>query len=191
MNEEQDDQERCDQAEPDERPGRPARLGVHVEEHQPGQREQHAGNGEDVDEPAPGAAGVAALVEIIRPADPAAVGQFTADRAASCVDADPGIPTGTGQGDIDFAVRPFGGLIAGVEVKPIVDEGCDGSGQGGIGTGRSGEARLGSRAEGSCADSVLVVGEALIVAAWFRVNPVAAKSSMPISETAALIQCQL
>jgi hypothetical protein len=47
---------------------------MHLQQHQPGQRKDQTGGGEDVQEPAPGQAGVAAFVQIVQVRDPAAVG---------------------------------------------------------------------------------------------------------------------
>src|SRR5690606_34935073 len=96
------------QAEPQQRPGRGALTGV-----QPGQAEARdgeddAGDGEDVDEPEPDRAGVAALVQVVEVGDGAARGALMRRFTRGAVDGQPAVAARLGQGDIDFVSCGFG-----------------------------------------------------------------------------------
>src|SRR3989344_1440845 len=65
VHEEQDDDQRDRCAQPDQRPGRGAMARVQLQQQQSGKGEDDAGDRENVDQPEPGGAGVAALVQIV------------------------------------------------------------------------------------------------------------------------------
>src|SRR3546814_18013133 len=79
-----------------------------LEQHENGQREDEAGEGEDVDEPAPRGARVAALMKVVEIGNPAAVGDLARHRAGRTVDRHPGIAAGARSGQINLVRRPFG-----------------------------------------------------------------------------------
>src|SRR3546814_11402720 len=80
-----------DQPGADERPGAPALRRMKLEQHETGQREDEAGEGEDVDEPAPRGARVAALMKVVEIGTPAAVGDLARHRPDRTVDRHPGL----------------------------------------------------------------------------------------------------
>src|SRR3546814_5809420 len=79
-----------------------------LEQEQAGDREDEASEGEDVDEQAPSAARIAALVEIVEAGNPAAAGDFARCLAGREIDCDPRVAAGARRGEIDLARRPFG-----------------------------------------------------------------------------------
>ena len=101
----------------DHGPGRGAVAGVQFQQHQTGQRKDQTGHGEHVQEPAPGQAGIAALVQVVQVRDPAPVGAFVFDVAAGQVDRQPGVAAGARQRQVDFIGGPFGRLAGGGRVS--------------------------------------------------------------------------
>src|SRR3546814_16967882 len=89
----------------DLRPGGRPLPGVEPEQQQSGQGEEEAGDGEDVDKPLPDIAGIAALVQVVEIADPAAARRLAGDFAAMPVDRYPAIAAGARQRQIDFVRR--------------------------------------------------------------------------------------
>lgn len=67
------------------------RVRAQVQQHEPGEAEHQAGTGENVDEPAPGRAGVAALYAVVEVGDPAARRDFMGGEAGLALDRQPGI----------------------------------------------------------------------------------------------------
>src|SRR5690606_26537327 len=94
------------------RPGHAALARVQLQQEQAGDGEHHAGDGEDVDEPAPGGPGVASLVQVVEVGDGAARGALELDLAAAPVDAQPGVASGAGQRQVDLPAGPLGLLPA-------------------------------------------------------------------------------
>src|SRR5690606_21138472 len=127
MDEQQREQHRHQQPQADVRPGHAPLARVQLQQEQTGDGEHHAGQGEDVDEPAPGRTGVAALVQVVEVGDGAARGALVLDLAAGAVDAQPGIAPRTWRREIDPALRPLRWLAAdrGVECirQPRSDRG--------------------------------------------------------------------
>src|SRR3546814_19678461 len=74
MQEQNDDKQRQDEAQPHRRPCRRAVFRVKLQQEQAGDGEDHARDCKYVDEPEPGPAGVPALVQIVQPRNPAAIG---------------------------------------------------------------------------------------------------------------------
>src|SRR3546814_1258120 len=91
-----------------------------LEQEQAGDREDEAGEGEDVDEQAPRAARVAALVEIIEVGNPAAAGDFARRLAGREINRDPRVTAGARRGEIDLVRRPFG-LAQGFHGEAVLD----------------------------------------------------------------------
>src|SRR3546814_4089742 len=89
------------EADPDERPGAPALRRMKLEQEQAGDREDEASEGEDVDEQAPSAARIAALVEIVEVGNPAAAGDFARCLAGREIDCDPRVAAGARRGEIE------------------------------------------------------------------------------------------
>src|SRR3546814_3427549 len=87
------------EADPDERPGAPALRRMKLEQEQAGDREDEAGEGEDIDEQAPSAARIATLVEIVEVGNPAAAGDFARRFAGREIDRDPRVTAGARRGD--------------------------------------------------------------------------------------------
>ena len=79
--------------------------------------EQQAGAGKDIDKPVPRRSGIAALVDVIQPGDPATVGVFILHRTAGRIDAHPGIAARLGQRQIDFVGRPLGAAPARLQLQ--------------------------------------------------------------------------
>src|SRR3546814_18191624 len=75
MEKERDQQQRQQNAEADQRPGRAPPPGLQLQQEQTAQTEHQTGDREHVDETAPDRAGVAALVQIIVPGDPTTIGR--------------------------------------------------------------------------------------------------------------------
>src|SRR3546814_14895628 len=78
-----------------------------LQEQQAGEAEHHTGNGEQIDEPAPGFAAVTALVQVVEVGDPAALGRLVFQLAAFQAKTQPGIAARTWQGDVEFAIEPL------------------------------------------------------------------------------------
>src|SRR3546814_1369937 len=73
-----------------------------LEQEQAGDREDEAGEGEDIDEQAPSAARIATLVEIVEVGNPAAAGDFARRFAGREIDRDPRVTAGARRGEIDL-----------------------------------------------------------------------------------------
>src|SRR3546814_12175960 len=90
-----------DQPGADERPGAPALRRMKLEQHETGQREDEADEGEDVDEPAPRGARVAALMTVVEIGNPTTVADFAHYRPGLPVDRHPAPPAGAWHGQLN------------------------------------------------------------------------------------------
>lgn len=82
-------------------------AGMKVQKHQAGKAKDQGGDSEDIDEPLPGEACVAALVKVVEVRDPAAIGLLEFHVAGFSIDCQPGIRARTLHRDVDLILRPF------------------------------------------------------------------------------------
>ena len=95
-------QHRDEHAQAGDGPGHGAVLRVHFHDEQAGDGKHERGDGKEVDEPAPGRAHMTALVQVVEPGNPAAVGEFIFNIAGFQVQPQPGVAAGAQQRDIDL-----------------------------------------------------------------------------------------
>src|SRR3546814_12518890 len=74
-----------------------------------------------VQEPAPGGARMAALVQVVQVGNPAAVGAFVFDGAIGQVDRQPGVAAGPRQRHIALGGRPFGSGVRRLTTRPATE----------------------------------------------------------------------
>ena len=130
MDEKQCQQQRHDQTQADQRPGHASLAGMQMQQEQAGDAEHQRRHGEDVQEPAPGCAAVAAFVQVVEVGNPAAIGAFEFNRATGTINAEPGIRTGTRHGQVDFLFRPFRRSRANGNTELVAQPVCRGRRQG-------------------------------------------------------------
>ena len=80
------------------------------QQHHPGDAEDDARHGKNIDEPSPGRAGVATLVQVVQVGNRAALGKLVHHFARLAVDAQPCIAAGPRQAQVDLEFRPLRGL---------------------------------------------------------------------------------
>lgn len=118
-NEEHGKHERDQQTQAGHRPGQRAISGVHPQQDESCEDENHRSGHENVDEPFPDGACVPPFVQIVEIGDPAAIGQFIDQRAGFPVNRQPGIPAGARHGQISFGRGPFRLARGHIDVQPI------------------------------------------------------------------------
>lgn len=110
-----------------------AARGMHLQQPEPRRTEQDNCNGEQVEKQCPGEASISALVQVVEIGDRAATGFFEHDFAGLTVNADPGISTGPGQGDIRVKIGPFDRAACCIKARLRFEIGRDLGGQDGLG----------------------------------------------------------
>ena len=133
MNKDQDKDQRHGEAQAHQRPGDLARPRMQLQQHQSGDAEDHAADGEDVEEQTPGRPGVATLVQVVEVGDRAAAGALVDDCAVAGVEGHPAVAARAGQRDVGFRVRPLdGGGLGRLDAHFLGQPGPDRIGQGAL-----------------------------------------------------------
>ncbi len=184
MDKQQRQQRRQQQPQAQHRPGHGLVFGVQVQDAHAGGAEQHAGDGKNVNEPAPGCAGVAAFVQVVEVRNPAPVGALVSAWPSGRLMRSQASPPGRGRDRYTSSSEEFGLAPGGGNLPGAVQPGLQGRGRGAWPVGKSC-----SSAAGTCACRWVTWGRPSISAAWFSVKPVMENSSMVTRLTAALTQC--
>ena len=88
---------------------------MHLQNQQPGDTEHQAANRKYINEQTPGAAGIAALVQVVQIGNPASVGALVFHGTVLEIHPQPGIATGTRHGDIGLVLAPLHGKALGAD----------------------------------------------------------------------------